>query len=99
VWEEWEKVFRAQASTYSPRVLSRKRFTRPPTVSLLGGTSARYKVEHDRDDCQQEQEMYQSPGNMKYGKTANPSDYQYDSQNCPYAHESSTSRWVVPLGL
>jgi len=48
---------------------------RPSIVSLLRGTSAQYKVEHDRDDGQQEQEMYQSSGNMKHGETANPSDY------------------------
>jgi hypothetical protein len=32
-------------------------------------------MEHHGDDCEQEQEMYQSSGNMKHGETTNPSDY------------------------
>ena len=70
---------------------------RAPIVSLLRGTSAQNKVEHHRDDCEQEQEVYQSSGNMKHGETANPSDYQYDSQYRPNAHDSSTSRWEFRL--
>src|SRR3954468_9522825 len=38
------------------------------------GASAHYEMQHQRNDCKQEQQMDQSSGNMKDGKTANPRD-------------------------
>jgi hypothetical protein len=38
----------------------------------LCGASAHYEMEHQRNDREQEQEMYQSSGNMKHGEAANP---------------------------
>ncbi len=55
--------------------------------------SAHHEMQHQRNDCKQKQKMYQSSGNMKHGKAANPRNNQDCKQYCPYTHKTSIERW------
>jgi hypothetical protein len=56
----------------------------PATAS--NGPSAQDEVQDQSDDRENQQQMDESTGHMKYGEATKPSDQQNDKQNRPNAH-------------
>jgi hypothetical protein len=67
---------------------ARRAIARPgrPSATASNRSSAQYEMQDQSDDRENQQQMDESTGHMKYGEASQPCDQQNDKQNRPNAH-------------